>query len=455
MTRSLDELRRDAQAIWLAGVEAVRSERLVQNVLRVEDSLLCVDDLDPIDLSAVRRIAVVGAGKAGAGMAMAVEEIFGPQLMTDKRVSGWVNVPDDCLRPLTHIHLCGARPAGCNEPTADGARGAGEILRLVRELGPYDLCLCLISGGASALLPAPREGITLDDKLAVTRHLSAVGANIRELNTVRKQLSEIKGGGLLRACRAGQLITLIISDVMGDPLEIIGSGPTVPDTSTAAEALTILNRFGAREAGISSRVFEVLEKQAGKRAAPVRCRFENLIIGNNALAVDAAGVKAEQLGYSYVMHCATKLEGFAEEVANYLADVALGMRNQPGPDCLISGGEPVVRLAAESERGQGGRNQQLVLAAGQRLVQADGEGIVVLSGATDGEDGPTDAAGAWCDSELMQQAKQRGLDADRALRLNDAYRFFDPLNALLRTGPTHTNVCDVRVVVVDRVEAGR
>ena len=181
-----------------------------------------------------------------------------------KQLTGWVNVPEDCVRSLPYITLHGARPAGVNEPTEAGVAGARRILEIVNSLGPNDLCFCLISGGGSALLPV--EAITLADKQAVTKHLSGAGANIEELNTVRKQLSRIKGGGLARACRAGRLITLIISDVIGDPLDVIASGPTVPDSKTPQDALDVLERFHAREAGISASVFDYLEsKRESKR----------------------------------------------------------------------------------------------------------------------------------------------------------------------------------------------
>ena len=185
-------------------MEAVRSQRLVRQAFRREGRTLVIGN-ERVSLDAVGRIAVVGAGKAGAGMAEAVEEVLGPRLMAEKELVGWVNVPADCVVPLQRIHLHAARAAGVNEPAAAGVAGAMEILRLVESLRPEDLCLCLISGGGSALMPAPVEGVTLADKLAVTRHLSAAGANIEQLNTVRKQLSRIKGGGLLRACRAGAI----------------------------------------------------------------------------------------------------------------------------------------------------------------------------------------------------------------------------------------------------------
>ncbi len=456
MPPSAEKLRQDARRIWWAGVEAVRSDRLVHQTLRRDGSTLTIGD-QTVPLEGVGRIAVVGAGKAGAGMAAAVEEVLGPQWLEAKAVTGWVSVPDDCVRPLRRIHLHGARPAGVNEPTPAGVAGTEEILRIVRALGPEDLCLALISGGGSALMPAPVEGVSLADKLAITRHLSAAGANIEELNTVRKQLSRLKGGGLWRACRAGRLAALIISDVLGDPLDVIASGPTVEDSSTPAAALAILDRYQARAAGVPQAVFDYLaQTQARCRCYDTKpharpaCRVWNLVIGNNATAVDAAGLEAERLGYSHAMTSAARSEGAAEEVGRHLAAMALSMRQRPGPNCLISGGEPVVKLAAAEKRGLGGRNQQLVLAALAALSSDGAAGLAILSGGTDGEDGPTDAAGAFLDAEILSAARRQGLDPADYLARNDAYHFFAPLDALLQTGPTHTNVCDVRVVLASR-----
>ncbi|MHB1033127.1 MAG: glycerate kinase type-2 family protein [Pirellulales bacterium] len=451
MSSSAAYLRDSALRIWQAGLEAVRSEKLVQSAVRVEGSRLVIAE-ESLDLDAIARIAIVGAGKAGAGMASAIEEVLGPKLLRDKQVTGWINVPADCVRDCGAIHLYAARPAGVNEPTAEGAAGSAEILRRVESLGPADLCLCLLSGGGSALLPAPIEGISLADKLAVTRHLSAAGANIQELNTVRKQLSRIKGGGLARACRAGQLVSLVISDVIGDPLEVIASGPTVEDSSTPEAALAILERFGAARAGISSAVFESLKSRGAKSASGSTCRVRNVLIGNNAMAVDAAGQEAVRLGFSPAMTAARTLEGPAEELGRQLAGMALAMRDGRGPDCLITGGEPVVELVPVERRGLGGRNQQLVLAALARLTSDGGRGIALLSGGTDGEDGPTDAAGAVFDASIVAEARRLGLDPVDFLHRNDAYHFFEPLGGLIKTGPTHTNVCDVRVVVVERTQ---
>jgi glycerate 2-kinase len=402
--KSPADLRSDALAIWQAGVAAVQSDRLIKNNVRIDGDWLILGDnasnpsfnqepeATELRISSIHRIAVVGAGKAGAGMAAGLAAALGPQLLAEKHVQGWINVPADCtespksklqspklpgdlgpstldLGPLASIHLHPARPAGINEPTAAGVVGSEKILEIVSSLGPHDLCICLLSGGGSALLPAPIAGVSLAEKLAITRLLSSGGANIEELNTVRKQLSRIKGGGLARACTAGRLVTLIISDVLGDPLDVIASGPTVPNTSTRQDALAILQRYGYRGADIpvcqDDRV--AVGREANHRPA---CQVTNLVIGNNALAVDAAGIEAERRGYSHAMHAATSLEGPAEEIGRHLAQMALQMQSQPGPDCLITGGEPTVKLPPANLRGKGGRNQQLVLAALIELLDA-------------------------------------------------------------------------------------
>jgi hydroxypyruvate reductase len=487
MPRSPAQLRADALAIWHAGLKAVRSDRLVRENVRVDGEWLVIGD-ESWNLSEIGRIAVVGAGKAGAGMAAGLESALGPRVLAEKKVVGWINVPADCVRKLTHINLHAARPAGVNEPTEEGVFGTQRILEIVASLGPTDLCLCLISGGGSALLPAPVAGVSLADKQTITRLLSSAGANIQELNTVRKQLSRIKGGGLARACRAGHLVSLIISDVLGDPLDVIASGPTVLDPAKPASALAVIERLIPERTVIPASITEYLTSQVAQKKRRVGSAMKgirvldssagsnpttiNLVIGNNARAVDAAGIEAERRGYSHAMHAASSLEGPAEEIGIHHAQMALRMLREPGPNCLITGGEPTVKLAPPEIRGKGGRNQQLVLAALAELIADFGlriadsqqgnpssnpqsairnpQSLTLLSAGTDGEDGPTDAAGAILDGEIFLRAGERGLDPRDFLRRNDAYQFFEPLGGLIKTGPTDTNVCDVRVVVVDR-----
>jgi len=429
----------------------VRSDTLVIDHVHCDGNWLTIGDQLPIDLNAIRRIAVVGAGKAGLGMAMGLEAALA-DCCEQKQLTGWINVPADCVQTLDYVQLHAARPAGLNEPTEEGVRGTERILQIVSELGPGDLCFCLISGGGSALLPAPAVGVTLQQKQQITQFLSASGANIQELNTVRKQLSRVKGGRLAAACNAGLLSTLIISDVIGDPLDVIASGPTVADSSTPTDAIHVLNHFAADQNDVPPTIFEYL-KNAPAQPIQSKCKLTHLVIGNNASAVDAAGVEAEKRGYSHAMVAASNLEGAAEEVGLHLLNMARQMAGDPnGPDCLISGGEPIVKLVPAERRGKGGRNQQLVLAALCDAISDSGplERVTILAAGTDGEDGPTDAAGAWIDGRVVATIRERDMDPQSYLDRNDAYHLFAQTGSLLITGPTNTNVCDLRVVVIER-----
>lgn len=443
--------RNDAEAIWKAGVAAVDSARLVRAAVKREGSLLEVCH-EQFDLTSSGRLIVVGAGKAGGGMALGLEKAL-PAEVLDTKVEGWINVPADCVRPLRRIHLHAARPAGLNEPTESGVLGSQRILELVESLNDDDLCLVLISGGGSALLPLPVDGIRLADKQAVTRHLSRSGATIHELNAVRKRLSRIKGGGLLRAARAGRMVALIISDVIGDPLDVIASGPTVCDDGTAAEALAVLER--SRESvdsdSIPASVWNVLRAQVAGgevRLAPrVSCR--NCIIGNNETALNAAIECARSFGYE-VRSLGAERGGVARDVGVELAEECLAARRQTSarPICLVGGGEPIVRLIPTERPRMGGRNQEVALSACCRLWNEDLHGLAILAGGTDGEDGPTPAAGAIFDESVRDAASQRRLDPFDFLSINDSYTFFLRSGGLLQTGPTHTNVMDLHVAIV-------
>lgn len=449
----MQQLRDHARAIWDAAVSAVRSERLTANVLqRTATSLIVCGE--EFRLEKIERIAVVGAGKAGAGMAAAVEEALGDDLVREK-VVGWINVPSDCVRRLKKIELHAARPAGVNEPTAEGVAGSLKILNIVSHLQPNDLCLVLLSGGGSALLPAPAAQITLADKLAVTRLLMHSGATINELNTVRKQLSQIKGGRLARASRAGRTVTLIISDVVGDPLDIIASGPTVPDTSTPADALAVLRKYAPDVTAVLASALDYLTHQAAEHniLTSFPSTVSNHVIGNNAVALEAATQKARELGYA-VRSLGSNNQGVADDMGRELVQLCLSLRDHrepvSPPVCVLSGGEPVVHFAPSTQPRKGGRNQQLVLSAVNTLWNDGMSRIAVLSGGTDGEDGPTDAAGAVADGETISAAKLRGLNPADFLGVQNAYPFFDAVQGLIRTGPTHTNVMDVRVALVSR-----
>ena len=444
------QLRRDALAIWQAGVDSVLADRLLEREVHVDGDWLVIDDWQ-CDLNQVGRIAVVGAGKAGSAMAIGLEKALGPKLLAAKHVEGWVNVPAGTISPTQVVHLHASRPAGVNEPRPEGVEGTRQILSLASSLTPNDLCICLLSGGGSALLPAPAAGVSLAEKTAITRLLSACGANIDQLNAVRRQISDIKGGGLARACKAGHLVTLVISDVLGDPLETIASGPTYPCLAGPGEAIQVLAELDLLDHPEAAGVVAYLHKQMSGDAtkpAPPTAELHHLILANNATAVDAAGMEAERRGYNHAMLCATESEGNAEKIGRHLGQMAVSMRDTPGPNCLITGGEPTVTLVPPDRRGKGGRNQQLVLAAMDEL--GDCRNIALMSGGTDGEDGPTDAAGAVVDEQLIATARRESRISSDYLSRNDAYHFFEPLDGLIKTGPTGTNVCDLRVVVVDQ-----
>ena len=446
-----------AKQIWQAGVDAVDSGRLVKNAVSVSQNSLTVGG-EEFDLRGPSRIVVVGAGKAGAGMAAALEEVLSAENLSKARagceITGWVNVPADCVRPLPRIHLHAARPAGVNEPTEEGVVGAQKILDLVASLTESDLCIVLLSGGGSALLPLPVDGVSLSDKQAITRLLMHGGATINELNCVRKHLSKIKGGGLAQAMAAGRMVTLVISDVIGDPLDVIASGPTVPDSSSPADALSIIERLIRDQSAVPENVIKTLREKSARFTQgdeSGKGLVSNFVIGNNEVAVRAAATKAVELGYR-VQDEGCGLAGVACEVGRDLAEYCLRIREETSsndtPVCVISGGEPVVQLAETDRPRKGGRNQELVLAACQRLWDDRAARIAILSGGTDGEDGPTDAAGAVLDALVIREAIRLGLKPADFLSINNSYEFFERAGGLLKTGPTHTNVMDLRVAVV-------
>jgi hydroxypyruvate reductase/glycerate 2-kinase len=438
MTRSLSA---DALAIWHAAVDAVRPGDLIPAHVRGDRRLQEA-------IAKAKRILVVGAGKGGAAMAEALEAALGEHL---DKVTGLVNVPADALRPLERIVLHAARPAASNHPTADGVRGAERMLALLNTAGPEDVAICLISGGGSALLPAP-EGVTLEDKQAVTKLLHACGATIHEMNAVRKHLSRVKGGKLAEAFRGKELFSLVISDVVGDPLDVIASGPTVADPSTFTDALAVLDRYGLR-ANAPPAVMEHLERGANggvpETLKALPANVHNVILGNNALALRAATVKAEALGYR-VLNLGSFVEGETRPVAVALAGIVRSIRADElplaPPACVLIGGETTVTLGPDS--GKGGRNQEFVLAVLDKLGEDGMRGVAVLSAGTDGEDGPTDAAGAVADEGSWPAIRQRGFDITRHLDRHDAYPLFDAVGGLIRTGLTHTNVMDVRLLIV-------
>jgi glycerate 2-kinase len=438
-----EKLRKDALVIFQAGVRAVDPVNAVKQHLKLQDDILSVEDRR-YDLTKCDRVYVVGAGKASAAMARSVEEIMG-----DRISAGAVNVKYGYNVPLKIIRV---NEAGHPVPDEAGLKATKQIIQLLQQTGDKDLIICLISGGGSALLPFPAQGLTLEDKQEVTKHLLEAGATIHEVNAVRKHISKLKGGQLARLVYPSTLISLILSDVIGDKLESIASGPTAPDTSTFKGCLDILDRYNIRQR-IPAAVLEHLERGAKgeieetpKADDPAFKKTQNVIIGSNIMAVKAAKEKAQELKYHSLIH-SSFIEGEAREAARVHAVLAKEILNTgspvPRPACVISGGETTVTIRG---KGLGGRNQEFALAA---AIGIDGlEDVVILSGGTDGTDGPTDAAGAVVDGETVRRAKALGLDAGHYLRENDSYHFFKPLGDLLVTGPTYTNVMDLQLVIV-------
>lgn len=435
-------LREDATAIFRAALEAVDPAAAIKRHVRRERDQLRVGDRS-YDLARLRRIFVLGAGKAGAPMAAAVEEILGERI-----TAGVVTVKAGHGGPTRIVRI---QEASHPVPDAAGLAGAQAILDLAKGAGADDLVIALISGGGSALLPLPVRGITLEEKQQVTKQLLACGATIQEINAVRKHISAVKGGQLARAAAPAQVLTLVLSDIVGDPLDAIASGPTAPDGTTFREALAILDRCGIRGA-VPPAVGEYLEAGAAGRVPetpkpgdPLFQQVHHRIVANNAQALEAAAAAAAARGYRPLI-LASGIQGEAREVAKVLAALLLEVRatGRPiePPCCLVAGGETTVTLHG---KGRGGRNQEMALAAAFPLEGA--AGILFFSAGTDGTDGPTDAAGAVSDGQTVPRGRAAGLDPARHLAENDAYSFFRALGDLVVTGPTRTNVMDIHLLL--------
>ena len=406
------------------------------------DTALAAGDVSPLVHrhlrldSRYRRVLVLGCGKASAAMAAAAEEALG-----DRISGGFVVVKDGCAVPVPGVEIA---EAGHPVPDARGLAASARLLELAHGAGEEDLVLFLVSGGGSALTPAPAPPITLAEKQEVTQLLLASGATIGELNAVRKHLSRFKGGRLARAAAPASVLTLALSDVIGDPLDVIASGPIAPDPTTFADARDVLARRGLAgrvPASVAARLEAGLRGELEETPKPgdrLFGRVTNVVIGNNALIADAAVAAASRLGYR--PHLATRaLQGEAREVARELVARARGL--EP-PACLIAAGETTVTVKG---KGRGGRCQEFALAAALELVPADR--MTVLAAGTDGSDGPTDAAGAIVDADSVARGTRAGGDARRAMEDNDAYRFLTASGDLIVSGPTRTNLLDLYLVL--------
>ena len=412
-------MRQQAIEIFYAGLQAADPEDAVRRYVHLEGDLLHISN-SCYNLSSYQHIYVVGGGKAGAPMAKAIEDILG-----DRITQGMINVKYKHVLPTRKITI---HEAGHPVPDEAGVAGTQGIVRLLESSTEKDLVICLISGGGSALLPAPAEGITLQQKQEVTKLLLNCGATINEINTIRKHISAIKGGQLARIAYPSMLVTLMLSDVIGDPLDVIASGPTVPDSQTFNECMTILKKYELVDnipKPILTRIQQGMQGEildTPKEGDPVFEHTQNLVIASNALAARAAAQKARDLGYN-TMILSTFVEGETKEVAKVHTAMIKEILNSgtplPSPACLITGGETTVTIRGQ---GLGGRNQEFVLAA---ACEIDGmENVVVFSAGTDGTDGPTDAAGAVADGSTIRRAREKMCDPLEYLNNNDSYHFY-------------------------------
>jgi len=438
----LTELRHAARLIWENALNAANPAACIRNVVRLKDGVLTVAGKEvPIR----GRVIVIGAGKAGSMMAQAVEEILDGHIR-----DGIVVTKYGHALPLNRIRLI---EAGHPIPDLSGLRAVEETRDLLRNLSEDDVVLCLISGGASALWPAPADEITLEEKQEVTQLLLRAGANIRELNAVRKHLSNMKGGQLARWASPARVISLIMSDVIGDPLDFIGSGPTAPDTTSFSDAVAIIQKYGVPvPSAVSRRLAQGSQRripETPKPGDPVFARVENHIIANNRLLVDAAAEKARELKFNTLI-LGTEIEGEAKDIGQFFTAIAreIGASGNPikTPACVLAAGETTVTVRGH---GLGGRNQEMSLAwAIAMAARPSPAPSCFASVATDGSDGPTSAAGGLVDPFTCARGIERGLTPVEFLRSNDSSNFLKATGDLIVTGPTQTNLMDLQILLM-------
>ncbi len=440
--RRLDKLHHDVLAAMDEALQTANPASIIRRHVKLDQDTFRVDNLNfPLKQ---RRIFVIGAGKASGYMAEEIERILG------KRITGGLVIIPDYIRPRPHGHRIKYHPGTHPIPSERNTQGVGQILRLVENSTSDDLIIVLLSGGASALMDYPLGGISLEDERRTTLLLLKSGGNIHEINTVRKHIARVKGGRLADAVRGAHVVTLIISDVVGDQVDTIGSGPTVPDPTTYLEAKQVLEKYNlwtripahvkrTIEAGINGALPETL-KQRDRAFRHVN----NIIVGSNRESCRAATAYLNEAGYDAKV-LSTRVVGEAHEAGRILGSIATDIHDNglpiSPPAALISGGETTVTVKGN---GKGGRNQELALAAAASI--AGYERIVVGSLATDGIDGPTDAAGAIADGTTVKRGQRLGMDAEDYLRKNDSYNYFRRLGDLIMTGPTGTNVNDIMII---------
>lgn len=444
MGRTVAEMRANAASVFQAAIAAVDPEAAIISALTREKDTLYLKGKH-FALQAFRRIVIVGAGKATAPMAGAMERLLGDRIDT-----GIIVVKYGYSSPLQKVKV---EEGGHPIPDDAGLKGARDIAHLLSQCDDNDLVISLISGGGSALLPLPPPNVTLEQKQVVTRELLHCGATIHELNAVRKHLSLTKGGGLARHAYPATIINLMLSDVVGDDMDVVASGPFVPDRSTFQDAVAVLEKYAIVGAIPRPIMDHLLQGARGvipetpKKGDQIFEKVTNLVIGSNIIACTAAREQAKSLGYNTII-LSSMIEGNTSDIA--LAHVAIAKEvlssHNPisRPACIISGGETTVRVQG---KGLGGRNQEFALVCARSLVDLSGK-IVILSGGTDGTDGPTNAAGGIVDTGTLSRGSEMGLSVDSFLKNNDAYHYLQATGDLLMTGPMRTNVMDVRIMLV-------
>lgn len=447
LNQQLGKMRSEAETIFKAAVTRVDPYKAIMEFVKVEEDKLHLGKNEAtleLDLQNYDRIFLVGGGKATAPMALAMEE-----LLKDRIKGGVVVVKYGFTDPLSFTEILEAdHPL----PDQNGVDGTKKILDVLDKAGEKDLVFSLISGGGSALLPQPAGNITLEEKQAMTKNLLECGASIDEINTIRKHISLSKGGQMARAAFPASIVNMMLSDVVGDKMDVIASGPFVPDGTTFESAANIFKKYQLKD------IPESIREHIGggakgeipdtpKEGDSVFERVHNFIIGSNIIALEAAKAAAEEMGYNTLI-LSSMVEGETRDVAlvhTAIAREILETGNPlKAPACIISGGETTVTIKGD---GKGGRNQEFGLAAAIDIQGLPGE-VVLMSGGTDGNDGPTPAAGAFADPMTVQRGRDQGMNANEYMNNNDTFHYFEKTGELLITGPTKTNVMDVRLVLV-------